>query len=261
MAEYDAWAEFYDLLHPGLPGEAELYVGNAVRIGGPVLELGCGTGRLAIPMAMAGLDVTGLDISRPMLAECRRKAHAVGRLRGKLKLVHADMTDFDLDREFDFIAMAYRTFMHVIEPEQQRRCLAAVRRHLSEHGVFILNVWAPRPSVIAPHISAASGAMRLVGRRALPGVPGRNLLHFCAARYDEGRQVMVEDHLIQILDKKGAIRETRTLTLVRAWMYPREMDHLVRLCGFKVESVMGDFDGAPFAEPHTEMIWILRRAS
>ena len=70
MAEFDSWAAYYDYLHPGLPGEAEFYGGQALRRGGPVLEAGCGTGRLAILMAMSGLKVTGVDNSAAMLAVC-----------------------------------------------------------------------------------------------------------------------------------------------------------------------------------------------
>ena len=63
MAEFDAWARYYDLIHEGLPGEAEFFVGQAARLGGQTLELGCGTGRLAVAMAMSGADVVGLAAS------------------------------------------------------------------------------------------------------------------------------------------------------------------------------------------------------
>ena len=83
MADFDVWAAYYDLVHKGLPGEAEFYLGQAVKRGGPVLEVGCGTGRIAISMAMSGLDVTGIDNSAGMLALCREKMAAVG-----LSLIH-----------------------------------------------------------------------------------------------------------------------------------------------------------------------------
>ena len=88
MAEFDAWAEYYDIIHQGLSGEAEFYVGQAVRIGGRTLELGCGTGRIAIPMAMSGVAVTGLDRSDAMLAICREKLSAAGPLSGSPRLLY-----------------------------------------------------------------------------------------------------------------------------------------------------------------------------
>ena len=93
--EFDGWAPYYDLIHKGLPGEAEFYVGQAVRIGGPTLELGCGTGRVAIPMAMSGVDVIGLDLSPRMLELCREKSEAVSPLQGSIELVEGDMATFD----------------------------------------------------------------------------------------------------------------------------------------------------------------------
>ncbi len=257
-APYDPWADFYDAVHLGLPGEAEFYVGQAVRRGGAVLELGCGTGRIAIPMAMSGVDVTGLDNSKAMLAVCRRKLRAVGRVPGKLKLVHADMRDFDLGRRFDFIAMAYRTFMHLLTPPDQRRCLETVRRHLADDGRFILNCWAPRPSTLTPVRACSAGLLQFAGRHPLDDE--HSLIHFCATICDEHRQILSEEHVIHVVDENGTVLRTETLPMERAWITPREMDNLVRLCGFDVEAVFGDFDCQPFDAASTEMIWVLRKA-
>lgn len=259
MADFDGWAEYYDLIHKGLEGEAEFYVGQAVRLGGKVLELGCGTGRIAIPMAMSGVDVTGLDNSKAMLELCRTKLAALGPVRGTLKLVHADMATFDLGVQFRFIAMAYRTFMHLLTADDQRRCLNVVHRHLNSDGVFILNTWAPRPAVLASAVTGpAPGRMRTVGRYVFPGTSDV-VVHRQSARCDEFRQLLIEEHKLQEFDsKKSLLREVK-LPLVRAWTTPREMDNLVRLCGFDVEAVFGDFDCAPFAEQSDEMIWVLRK--
>jgi SAM-dependent methyltransferase len=256
MAEYDRWAAYYDIVHDGLPGEAEFYVGQAVRIGGAALELGCGTGRLAIPMAMSGIDVVAVDISLAMLAVCREKCEAVGETPGRLWLVQGDMEHVALGREFDFIAMAYRTFMHLLSPEAQRRCLRNVRAHLKPRGIFALNTWAPTPSAIARHL----GEDRVTSYSEYP-VPGEDLLvrDRCRSRYDEHRQWLVEEHAMEVVDGAGAVVDTERLELVRAWTTPREMDNLVQLCGFDVEALFGDFDCGPFDAQSKEMIWLLRR--
>jgi SAM-dependent methyltransferase len=258
MAEFDAWAEYYDLIHQGLPGEAEFYVGQAARLAGPTLEVGCGTGRIAIPMAMTGVEVTGLDVSAAMLDICREKAAAVGPVRGSLGLVQADMRDFDLQREFSLIAMPYRTFMHCLTPEDQRACLESVKRHLAADGRFILNVWAARPSAIAPHVGPQARGLRLSGAYDL-GDEGHRLVHFCSSRYHESRQELAEDHLLHVLDADGIVQQTQFLSLLRAWFTPREMEHLVRSCGFEVEALFGDFDCGPFGPASTEMVWALRK--
>ncbi|HNR30404.1 MAG TPA: class I SAM-dependent methyltransferase [Candidatus Hydrogenedentes bacterium] len=252
-SEYDAWAPFYDLIHEGLPGEAEFYVGQAVRIGGATLELGCGTGRLAIPMALSGVDVTGLDNSPAMLALCREKIRRFPRLSGSLELVEADMRAFTLERRFRFIAMAYRTFMQLLTPEDQCACLECVHRHLADDGVFILNLWAARPSrVVTAH------EWSLAGEHHIPDT-GERLVHYHRARYDEDRQLIIEEHRIEERDHYDRLLRESRLPLARAWVTPREMKHLVRRCGFDVEAVFGDFNCRPFRPEHTEMIWVLRR--
>jgi len=259
MPPYDQWAEYYDLLFQGLPGEAEFYVGHALKIGGLTLELGCGTGRIAIPMAMSGLHVTGLDNSPAMLDICRRKSEAVGELPGTLELVKADMTEFDLSRQFDFIAMPYRTFMHLLTPEAQISCLKSAHRHLKDDGLFALNLWAARPTRIAPYASGQRGGLQFAGRHDIPGEDGQ-LMHYCTSFYDEFDQRISEEHLIHETDAGGVPVRTACLAMERAWATPREMSSLVRLCGFDPEVVLGNFDGAPFGPDSTEMIWLLRKA-
>jgi len=257
-SEFDGWAPYYDLIHDGLPGEAEFYVGQAVRIGGNTLELGCGTGRIAIPMAMSGVDVTGVDKSAAMLARCREKLRAVGAIPGKLRLVHADMADFDLGVRFSFIAMAYRTFMHLLTPDAQRRCLLAARRHLQDGGVFILSTWVPKPSVIADGIAGPfEGRFRTVGQYPIPESKDI-VVHQYSPMVDEVNQLLIEQHRIQEVDPAGNVLHEVTLPLTRAWTTPQEMNRLVRQCGFRVDAVFGDFDCNPLTEKSTEMVWVLR---
>lgn len=255
MSAFDAWAEYYDLIHTGLPGEAEFYVGHAVRSGGPVLELGCGTGRLAIPMAMSGLEVVGLDHSPRMLDVCREKLAAVGPVRGSLELVEADMAEFALGRKFAFVAMAYRTIMHLHLPAQQRAALCRVREHLSPGGAFILNTWVPSVSMIA---GPGPAGFVDAGETDLPG--GGTIRHTCRTHFDSYLQRLVEEHRLDELDAKGRVRGSTNLPLVRSWTTLREMDNLVRLCGFAVEAVFGDFDCNAIGPSSTEMIWVLRPA-
>jgi len=259
MAEYDAWAEYYDLVFRGLPGEAEFYVGQAARSTGPVLELGCGTGRLAIPMAMCGAHVTGVDISEAMLAGARAKAASVGPVEGRLELVAGDMRAIGLGRTFACIVMAYRTFMHLLTPDDQRRCLRSVHEHLEQGGVFILNMWAPKPSLIAPQLKQPEGTLLFGGQYSMPG-QDRELVHYCASSYDEFAQRLHEEHFLQEIDREGTVLRSLVLPLDRTWIYNREFAHLAEACSFEVEVLFGDFDCNPFTAESTEMIWVLRRA-
>jgi 2-polyprenyl-3-methyl-5-hydroxy-6-metoxy-1,4-benzoquinol methylase len=260
QAEFDAWADVYDLIHQGVPGEAEFYVGQAVRLGGRTLDIGCGTGRIALPMAMSGLDVTGLDNSKEMLDICRGKQAALGdEVRGSFRLVQADMRTFALDEQFDFIAMPYRTFMHCLTPDDQRACLDRVRQHLAPNGTFILNLWEARPGAIAPHLGLTGGSLRIAGRYEWS--ESCFLLHWCASRFEELQQLLAEDHLLQWVEHgSGAIVETRHLSLRRAWLTLREMQHLTEAAGLRCKAVFGDFDCNPVSHKTREMIWVLDKS-
>ena len=258
MVEFDAWADYYDLIHQGLPGEAEFYVGQAKRIGKPTLEIGCGTGRIAIPIALSGVDVVGLDNSRGMLEQCQRKYHQVSAdTSARLFLVQADMRAFAFAQQFELIIMPYRTFMHCQSPDDQRACLRAIREHLVPGGLLILNVWAARPTAIAPHTGLAAGHVRLAGQHRLPDDEG-NLLHFFSSRYDEYLQELRETHFMVITDTEGVTQYTQTLTMNRTWLTRREMEHLVRAEGYEAQALFGDFDCRPFTASSSEMIWVLR---
>ncbi len=256
MPAFDAWADIYDLIHRGLPGEAEFYVAQAVRIGGHTLELGCGTGRIALAMALSGVDVTGLDDSEPMLDVCREKLALLGEVPGRVQLVLADMREFDLGRCFELVVMPYRSFMHMLSHDDQRSCLDAVRRHLAPGGSFILNVWDARPSALAPHVGAAAGALQFAARHRLDDEG--ELLHYRATRCHELEQLMEEEHLVHELDGEGHVLHSQALGMKRCWFTFRELGNLLALSGFEVEAVFGDFDCNPCTDRTSEMIWALR---
>lgn len=258
MSEYDAWAVYYDLIHHGLPGEAEFYAGLAIRAGGETLELGCGTGRIAIPMAMCGARVTGLDLSPAMLALCREKLHAMGPVRGRLRLVEGDMREFSLRTRFRSIIMPYRTFMHLLTPEDQVACLQCVRRHIHPKGCFAFNVWKPDMAALAKYIGPLKNRRwRRIDEYRIPRGQGC-VAHYHRLACEPVAQRMSEEHRLIEYNRRGSVVHEAVLPLTRAWCMPRELEHLCARCGWRVEAVLGDFDGRPFHPGSIEMIWVLR---
>lgn len=255
MSVYDRWADYYDMVHQGLPGEAEFYVGQAVRIRGRTLELGCGTGRIAIPMAMCGVDVIGVDNSASMLAVCDEKRRHMEPLKGTLRLVQADITALGFVAVFDYIAMPYRTFMHLLTPSDQRACLEGVRDLLADDGLFIFNTWVPR----IPEADAAQADASL-HRVDCYAFDGGRVEHDFAVTYDREQQWMHEQHQLTERDDRGGAVKTSMLELVRRWTSPAEIQEQAVAAGLAVEALFGDFDCNPFDHYSTEMIWVLRRA-
>lgn len=261
MAEFDSWAAYYDYLHPGLPGEDAFFGGQALMRGGPVLEVGCGTGRIAIPMAMSGLNVTGIDNSSAMLTVCREKAALAGVKKKNLALMEADMRDFDLNTAFPLIIMAYRTFMHCLSVEEQLNCLRCIYNHLLPGGEFFCSLWAAQPAQIAKYNPAPDFNTRTLVDTIFIPPEDITLVHYVSVRRDDFRQLLCERHWVREQDSNGNTLHEEELSMTRAWVTPREMEHLIARTGFEIMTVLGDFNGVPWSANHTEMIWHLRRSS
>ena len=139
---YDA---FFHHAPPQIAGDVDFYERLARETGGPVLELACGTGRIALPLAERGLDITGVDASDGMLAIAERKSAALPpAARQRLTLVSQDMSELALDRRFGCIFVAFRSFQHLLTVDLQRRALAAMQRHLAPDGRLALHLFDPR---------------------------------------------------------------------------------------------------------------------
>ena len=149
--EYSLIAEFYDYVVPYRERQdVGFFVELARQSGGPVLEIGCGTGRVLLPVASAGLEITGLDSSASMLDVCREKlAQQPREVQARVELLQADMRQFDLGREFPLVTLPFRPFQHLITVEDQLACLRAVRRHLAPGGRLAMDLFNPS----LPHLS------------------------------------------------------------------------------------------------------------
>lgn len=134
---YERNARRYDRLEPGLDGDIAFYVGLAGRWAPPVLELGCGTGRVTLAIADAGIPIVGLDRSAAMLREARCKAGT----RRDVDWILADMRSFALRRRFGLIVIPFRSFMHLLTCDDQRAVLRCVHDHLEAGGVLALNIF------------------------------------------------------------------------------------------------------------------------
>ncbi len=145
MTYYSDYAEFYDyVIASSEHDDSGFFVECAVKAGGPVLDLGCGTGRVLIPMAQAGIEAVGLEAEPAMLDICRKKLEGEPvEVRERITLLQGDMANFDLDRKFSLIMIPFRSFHHMMTPEAQLSCLECVHRHLADDGIFVLDIFNP----------------------------------------------------------------------------------------------------------------------
>ena len=141
ISPYDAWAEIYDSVFSYVVDDIPFYVEEATRAGGRVLELGCGTGRVSIPMAQAGIDVVGIDSSSTMLTRAREKSQKAG--TQNLNLLCADMRDFNISSKFDLVIIPFRGLLSLLSVDDQIRTLMNIKRHLEPGGKLIFDIFVP----------------------------------------------------------------------------------------------------------------------
>ena len=147
---FDRIARFYDYEQEDFVKDIPFYVEYAKKCGGNVLELACGTGRVLIPIAHEGIQVTGMDISEEMLNIARGKTVKLDKSIGEnIEIVQGDMKQFYLKKKFSMIYIAFRSFQCLLTKQDQGACLECVNRHLEDNGLFILDLFAPRHDILA----------------------------------------------------------------------------------------------------------------
>ena len=149
--EYAEAAEYYDYVVPyATRGDVEFYVDEALAANDPVLELGCGTGRVLIPIARAGVTIHGLDGSSSMLERCSEKlATEPSNVRSRVALHQGDMRSFKLQKQFALITIPFRPFQHLLTVEDQLDCLRCIHSHLVDDGRLVLDLFNPSIDLLA----------------------------------------------------------------------------------------------------------------
>jgi SAM-dependent methyltransferase len=229
---YDAIAELYDPWSRSVVEDVGFYVEEARRARPPVVELGVGTGRVAIPIAAAGIPVIGVDSSARMLAVCRERAELAG-VASTLDLRLGDLRLPPIGERVELAISPFRSFLHLEAEEDRRTALAAALELLRPGGRLVFDVFAPG----ADDIEQTHG--RWLERE--PGIHERAL-------WDAKRRRLV-------LSVRG--RETET-TMSLAWVSPDEWRALLVDSGFEVEAHYGWFDRSRYRGGE-DSIWVARR--
>jgi len=250
---YDAQAASL-IAGSAVEGDVDFYRRLAGETGGPILDVGCGTGRVAAVLAADGHEVVGVDLSAPMLrlAERRRKELPAD-VAGRLTYRQADMATLDLGRQFALIVAPSRVFQFLITTEAQRQALAALRTHLRPDGRLVLDLFDPRLEFVVPSPDVAPRVLELVH----PTTGNRVTWAVTARDPDPARQLIVEDWTATEIDGSGRVLRTDTERLTLRWSLRSEMRLLFELAGLEVVAEYGDFRGGPPAYGR-EQVWVLR---
>ena len=231
MSSYDAIAELYDPWSASVIEDVAFYLKEARRSGGPVVELGVGTGRIAIPIAAEGIRVIGVDTSRAMLEVCARRA-ALASVDVDLRV--GDLREPPVQEAVPLVICPFRSLLHMQTDDDRRRVLRSVRDLLVTGGRFVFDVFAPGAKDI-----------ETTHERWLEREPGI----FELAVWDENERTLT-------LTVRGEDTET---TMALSWVAPEEWRALLSQAGFEVEACYGWFDRTCYAGGE-DTIWITRKA-
>ncbi len=213
---------------------------TAARTGGPVLDLGCAAGRVAVPLARDGHDVWALDGSPAMLAELeRRLGDEPERVARRVHPVAGDLARFDLPQEFRLVVVAMNTLQVLTEPDDRRSCLAAVHDHLLPGGELVFDVALPDPEEIA-----GSLGVERPGGVHRDRDTGETLRH--SAWYEAWDPATHTLEFTTRIRGRGGDAPAEVLRHHRVHLFtPEEIRELVAGAGLEHVSVHGDFEGGP----------------
>jgi SAM-dependent methyltransferase len=256
--QYAAIADLYD--HVTLYREradVTFFVDAARAAGGPVLELGCGTGRVLIPTARAGIDLVGLDASPHMLAVCRRNLlREPESVRSRVTIVEGDMRGFDIDRTFALATIPFRPFQHLLSVDDQLACLASIHRHLRDGGRLILDIFNPSLEFLVDFRVGEE-----FGREPEFTTPdGRRVVRWQTFVSGDRFNQVNEHELIYHVRHPDGREERLVQRLTMRYLFRFEVEHLLVRAGFVVEHLYAGYDRRAYGSTYPgELVFVARK--
>jgi len=242
---YSLLSRYYDLENADFTEDLGFWLELAEEHGDPILELGCGTGRVLLHLARRGYAVTGIDNSPEMLAQCQAKLNAAP------LLLCADMQDFTTDQRFKLALMPFNTFMHLLTPEAQIAALTCCRKHLADGAVLALDVVNPGEVYAAHEQGLTLERTFMDGERAVQ--------QFSSLALDRAAQIGRVTWLYDSVAPDGGLQRT-SVPITFRYTFPGELRLLLEKCGFTLIHLYGDYDRAPFADGAPRMLVIATAA-
>jgi len=239
-----AAAKFYDL-NPNVPRDVPFYLALIPSPMATILELGCGTGRVTIPLASYSRFIRGIDLSPAMIGLCRDKLSRANIPPDKVVVTPGDITDFDLGEQFDLIIAPYRVVQNLETDTEVDGLFNCIRKHLAPSGTCVLNVFRPR---LAPN--------ELRERWVVPGeqldweIPYKDGIVACydrRPRIDEKHLVLYPE-LVYRRYEGNVLKEEVVLHLVMRCYYPETFEQLITGHGYQIMNTWGGYEGEAYGE-------------
>jgi ubiquinone/menaquinone biosynthesis C-methylase UbiE len=227
-----------------------LYQEYARKVQGPVLECGCGTGRVAVPLARAGVYMVGIDTSEKMLAIAREKlAKEPPEVQERVNFLNADMRSFKLEERFGLCIIPFSTFLHMLTVKDQEDTLRTIHRHLQPEGLLII-------SVFNPDLSRPQNVVRL---DKVKQTEDGTIMRFFTQSFDFPNQLTYGWYIYDFVKADGSVKRIVTPFKIRYVFYD-EMRQLLTRMGYKIENVYGDEKKSPFQADSPLMVFVARKS-
>lgn len=249
-------AALYDFLEDtvqGAKGDVEFYLELAASTGGPVLDVGTGTGRVAWPLAEAGHEVVGVDLAVSMLKRAEAKGARRPEAAKRISFLQQNMVDLDLGRRFPLVLVPYRSFNHLLTPADQRKALLALRAHLASGGRAALHLFDPPPDLFASaELFEKHRHLNIVHPQT------REMLRW---RVEERRVDAAAQRVTQVISYRieredGSLARESREVIEQRWSFQSELRALFEATGFREEALYSDFAKSPSAQGR-EQVWVL----
>jgi ubiquinone/menaquinone biosynthesis C-methylase UbiE len=263
MANYGGYkdipimGEIYDLVPAySKRGDQEFFIQYCKDADGKILDLGCGTGRILIPIAETGCQITGLDLSKHMLSRCREKISDLDiEVQKRIRIVQGNMAEFDIDDNFHTAIITFRAFQHLIDANDQLSCLKNINKHLKNNGRLIFDVFQVNLEVITRPLTGEE--IEDLSEYELPD--GRKLRRTGRLTGYHRAEQYNDVELIYYLTNTDGTTERVVQAFPMRYFFKYEVVHLLDRCGFKVIELFGNFDKSKLSDDSPEMIFVAEK--
>lgn len=251
--DFNCFARFYDADYRDYNADLQMVSDLAQEVGGPLLELGCGTGRALLPLAAIGHQATGVDISPALLSLARQKLEQAP-FQKRVTLVEADLRTFSLSQDdFSLSFCISNTLMHLTTQADQLAALRNAHRHLRGGGHLLLDLFNPDVDYLAEIAGMQELADQWVDEET-----GVQVLKWSVRRLDLAQQWQETLFVYEEIFPDGRLQKTACPFTLR-FLWPSEGELMLQMAGFHVEAIYGDFDGNPYASDSERLIFLARK--
>jgi len=249
---YQFLVRYYDLQNADLTEDLPFWLELAQQRQGPIVELGCGTGRVLLQLAREGHAVVGVDRSAAMLTRARARLDSRPELRNHIELILQDFTALDLKRAFELVLMPFNTFAHLLTRAEQSAALQSIQRHLEPGGWFAFDL--PNPA----EVYAAAREGLLLERIMRDEERGCTIQVFSSFLLERNTQHGHVTWFYDEIDDQGRLSRT-TVPMTLRYSFPDELASLLEANGLRIRNIFGGYDHEPLEENSDRMVLVAEK--